>query len=286
MNFDCGIYTITSPSGKQYIGQAMSFKRRWRTHLRLLRRGCHTCKGLQNAYKKYGEDALVFSKIAFVPVDQLDAREQEQIDARPRKRLYNIALFATAPMRGRKVSAETRSKMSASRLGKTMGAEFRARCAAAQRNLPPDVMARKSSAISLSKLGKPRDAATIEKMRQAKIGAVVRADVRARISASLTGIERSAEYREKMALAIAGKSLGEKNSASIPVICVETGERFANAPAAAKWLRENGKPNATAAHICSTCTGKRGSAYGYRWKYPDVPQFTARGLIKVMEVAV
>lgn len=285
MNFDCGIYTITSPSGKQYIGQAMSFKRRWRTHLRLLRKGCHTCKGLQNAYAKYGESALVFSKIAFVSADQLDAREQEQIDARPRRLLYNIALFAVAPTRGLKFSAATRAKMSSSRLGKKMSDEVRARCSAAQRNLSPEVMARKSLAISLSKIGKPRDAVTIEKVRLANTGRTPSAEARAKISAALTGIERSPEYRAKMALVIAGTRLGEKNSASIPVICIETGEQFVNAPAAAKWLRENGRPNATAAHICSTCTGKRGSAYGYRWKYPDDPKFVTRGLIKVMEAA-
>jgi group I intron endonuclease len=282
MNFDCGIYTITSPSGKQYIGQAMSFKRRWRTHLRLLRKGCHTCKGLQNAYKKYGEDALIFSKIAFVPVDQLDAREQEQIDARARNRLYNIALFAAAPMRGRKVSAETRSKMSAAVKGRVFGPEIRARLSLAQRSLSPEVMARKSAAISASKKGKQRDALTIEKIRLAKAASEYEhsLEVRARISAALTGIERSAEYRSKMSISLIGKRLGERNEASIPVICIETGDQFANARAAAKWLSENGRPSATSAHICSTCNGKRGSAYGYKWAYADV----TRGLIKVMEV--
>lgn len=124
MNFNIGIYSITSPSGRQYIGQtAQGFAIRWAKHRRDLAAGTHHCHSLQRAYWKYGADALVFAKIAFVPVDQLDRREQEQIDARPKKMLYNTSFCVAFTARGIKRRPETLLRMSASRKGKCVGAE-------------------------------------------------------------------------------------------------------------------------------------------------------------------
>lgn len=56
-----GVYSITSPSGKKYVGMTTDcFKNRWTQHRKLLRAGHHTCFGLQNAYNKYGLDNLIF----------------------------------------------------------------------------------------------------------------------------------------------------------------------------------------------------------------------------------
>lgn len=57
-----GIYTITAPSGKKYVGvTGTSFRERWGNHIKELRGNRHKCRGLQRAYRKYGEEALVFS---------------------------------------------------------------------------------------------------------------------------------------------------------------------------------------------------------------------------------
>lgn len=57
-----GVYTITSPSGKKYVGMtaAQSFKDRWKQHKKLLRGNHHICAGLQNAFNKYGFEGLSF----------------------------------------------------------------------------------------------------------------------------------------------------------------------------------------------------------------------------------
>lgn len=140
MNFDCGIYAITSPSGKQYIGQAQSFKKRWLEHIYWLRRGEHHCVALQNAFKKYGEQSLVFSKVAIAPKEDLNFREQEQIDERPRHMLYNIALDVVATMRGRRHKQSTIEKIrlantgeSSPHFGKRRGEETRAKMSAARK---------------------------------------------------------------------------------------------------------------------------------------------------------
>lgn len=147
INFDCGIYTITSPSGKQYIGSAVSFKGRWRTHLHRLRKGVHHNPGLQRAFLKYGEDALVFAKIAFVPRHELIAREQEQIDVRGYKNLYNASPFAGSAL-GRLASAETRKRLSKSLRGRVFTDEHRAKIGRAQKGRvrTPETLARMSKA--------------------------------------------------------------------------------------------------------------------------------------------
>lgn len=264
MNSDCGIYSITSPSGKQYIGQARSFRDRWATHRRCLKAGLHHCKGLQNAYKKYG-DALVFAKIALVPVDQLDAREQEQIDARPRAMLYNTALYVTSPTRGLKVSAATRARLAIASAGRVVTAETRLKLSLSAKNMSDEQREKIAAALR----GRTRDPGIFAKISAANMGKSHTDATRQKISATMTGIIRTAEYRAKISAALIGKRFGDNNILSMPVICIETSDRFANARAAAKWLRENGKPKATSAHVCAASIGKRGSAYGYRWRYAD-----------------
>lgn len=58
---EIGIYSITSPSGKVYVGMTCdSFESRWDGHKKKLRANNHHCRGLQRAYHKYGEGVLVF----------------------------------------------------------------------------------------------------------------------------------------------------------------------------------------------------------------------------------
>src|ERR1700757_2872980 len=96
MNTDTGIYSFTSPSGKQYIGSAISFSNRWRLHRHHLRKGRHHSRALQRAWNKYGEMAIVFEKIALCPITDLLAIEQAAIDRL--KPAYNICLKAGSPL--------------------------------------------------------------------------------------------------------------------------------------------------------------------------------------------
>lgn len=151
LNFDCGIYTITSPSGKQYVGSSRSIKTRWRTHKRDLEMGRHHCAALQRACNKYGLTALVFAKVAAVPADDLTWREQEQMDAR---RAVLGGLYNSYPQAGgtagRVLSPETmertkislkralanptvKAAMSAAKLGKPRTDEARAKQSATTR---------------------------------------------------------------------------------------------------------------------------------------------------------
>ncbi|MCI0146684.1 GIY-YIG nuclease family protein [Paraburkholderia sediminicola] len=106
-----GIYTITSPSGKQYVGSTVRFKQRWKVHICELRKGTHHSRALQFAANKYGVEALVFARFLSVPSkEDLIAYEQIVIDTL--KPAYNMCPVAGSIL-GFKQSDETRAKLRA-----------------------------------------------------------------------------------------------------------------------------------------------------------------------------
>lgn len=275
MNNESGIYAITSPSGRQYIGQAKCFKLRWWEHLSDLRNGSHHCKGLQNAYAKYGESALVFSVIAIVPPEQLNEREQQEIDLRHRSMLYNTALFVRRPRLGLRHSDESRAKMAAA--AKNRPIEYRKKLSAGRIGKIHSAESRLAMSLALSgpnhpNWGKSHSAETLADMIKAQQNRSP--EWRARIAAAKTGKPRSAETIAKMSAAMTGKMLGAKNPKSKPVICIDLGLTFVSVKEAGDWFRANGYPTAAVSNISAACRGNIHFAYGFRWKYagdPDRP---------------
>lgn len=244
MDFDCGIYCITSPSGKRYIGQATSIKTRWREHRRSLRAGIHKNRHLQNAWNKYGESGLTFSKIAIVPREDLTSREQEQINSFPRHMLYNIALDVDAPRRGHKHSAATRAMISAANMGRHAGSRH-------------------------PLYGTKRRADTVAKISAGLTGKIPSAGHRAKIAKANTGRKKSPEEIKKISDSRIGKYKGAESPVARAIVCVETGQSFAAISLAVEWLKENGKPSADRSCIAKVCKmdGRQKSAYGYTWRY-------------------
>jgi group I intron endonuclease len=67
-----GIYKITSPTNKIYIGQSIEIEKRWKAYFRL------QCKGqikLYNSFQKYGVDKHIFEVIEECSGDELLERE-------------------------------------------------------------------------------------------------------------------------------------------------------------------------------------------------------------------
>lgn len=119
-----GIYAIISPSGKRYVGSAVDIARRWREHLRDLRKCRHHCAPLQNAFNKYGESALQFTILERCAKPQLITREQLHIDAYDWGALYNVATQAVGGAGPH--SADTRARIGAAHKGKQVALETRA----------------------------------------------------------------------------------------------------------------------------------------------------------------
>jgi hypothetical protein len=248
MNFDCGIYSITSPSGRQYIGQAQSFKIRWQKHITSLRKGNHRCKPLQKAWDKYGEDSFIFSKIAIIPIDQLSIREQEQFDAfvssGKREKLYNVSLCAKAPMRG---ITGVDHPGSLPVLCITNGMTFINGLDAVQWLRQNGYPKADNSTISAAISGRLR---TAYGLRWGRIGD---------------------ESKPEDAPTIRSIPRGSNHYAAKSVVCIQTGMQFDTVSKAAAWLREHGFPKASHRLISSVCLGNEKTGYGYQWKYSGDP---------------
>ena len=71
-----GIYKITNPSGKIYIGQTWNMYKRWNQYINL---NCKSQRKLYNSLNKYKPENHIFEKIETIPNDcsqkTLDERE-------------------------------------------------------------------------------------------------------------------------------------------------------------------------------------------------------------------
>lgn len=115
----CGIYKITSYSGKVYVGQALDIFERWGDYKRL---ACKAQRGIYNSLLKYGIDYHGFEIVEECNIDQLNTRErywQEQFDVIGKNGL-NCMLIGYDEVR-KVMSEETRQIMSKQRKGRMAG---------------------------------------------------------------------------------------------------------------------------------------------------------------------
>ena len=112
----CGIYTITSPSGRVYVGQSVNIERRFGEYRRS--GSVRKQRRLAASFAKYGVDAHVFCIVQECAEESLRATErhfQEILHVCGPKGL-NCRLVSTANRVGR-FSAESRQRMSEKQRG-------------------------------------------------------------------------------------------------------------------------------------------------------------------------
>jgi hypothetical protein len=115
---DCGVYAIVnSVTDVAYIGCSVNMARRRKNHRTHLRMNRHHNIHLQRAWNKYGEAAFDYFVLQRVAPCQLAVAERFWCEAHWSS--YNIADAGGRPpdLRGRKVSEETKAKMSFGRKG-------------------------------------------------------------------------------------------------------------------------------------------------------------------------
>lgn len=117
-----GIYLITSPSGKRYVGSAVDWVSRVGTHRHRLRKGTHNNPKLLAAWKKYNGEGFVFEQILCCRREFLVEMEQHLIDTL--KPEININKFANSRL-GMRHTPEAKAKMSAARKGRKLSEETR-----------------------------------------------------------------------------------------------------------------------------------------------------------------
>ena len=164
-----GIYTITSPSGGQYVGSAINLAARWKGHSNALRAKRHNNRILQAAWNKY-DGQFVFAKLLVCSRDDLLFFEQRAINIlKPR---YNIAQVAGNTL-GVKYTVESRAKIGNALRGKKHP---------------------------------PKSAETRLNLSKALMGHAISAETKAKIAASLLGRVLSNEHRKKISVGGKGKT--------------------------------------------------------------------------------
>jgi len=182
---DTGIYQITNlQNGKCYVGSAVSFRKRWKEHLRQLSNGNHHSTVMQRAWNKYGEAAFEFKKLLVCAKEDLIWFEQRAIDAL--KPVYNICKVAGSVLGYRhtpeaKAAAAERARGNTNKLGRKESPEF---CAKAKISRSM----RKNNALS---------AETRARISEAHKGKSVPLELRAQISEKLKGRKQDPELVAK-----------------------------------------------------------------------------------------
>lgn len=170
---NAGVYIITAPSGRQYVGSAVNFNSRWSAHRHHLQAGTHHSSKLQAAWKKYGNQ-LRFDRLIICAREHVVMYEQIAIDAlRP---ALNVAPIAGSSL-GYRHTEETKAKFSerkkarkdtpaclasyAAKRGVPLSEEHKAKVRAANLGAKRSDAARAS--MSAAQMGKKQSAETIEK---------------------------------------------------------------------------------------------------------------------------
>jgi len=212
-----GIYQIKNQlSGKRYIGSSANPQRRWKDHLRKLRRGEHPNPHLQAAFDRYGEHAFGFSMLEEAEPGNLISREQYYFDVFAPE--YNIAPVAGNPMTGRHHTLEARAKMSGKynhNYGKRPSEETCAKISAAKMGHPVSTETRRK--MSIAHMGKRQSSEARAKLSAAHKGRKKSAETRARMSAARIGTHPSDETRARMSAAHLGKRLSAETRAKMSI---------------------------------------------------------------------
>ena len=125
MNKMSGIYRIVCvKTGRYYYGSSNNITKRWWTHRTSLNKNLHDNIVLQRAWNKYGESSFKIEMIELVEPSLLLEVEQGYLDIHVGKRnCMNISKDASAPMRGRIHTDDTKLHWSEIRKGKGVGVD-------------------------------------------------------------------------------------------------------------------------------------------------------------------
>lgn len=210
-----GIYMIYCvPTGRLYVGSAVSIRKRWRNHREDLVNHRHHNARLQNAWDKYGQGAFEFRVLHLCSRNKLLELEQEYIDAYSASKRgigFNIHPRARSAL-GHVHSADSRKRMSEGRRGKPVSEAQRRQLELLHANnvgtkwkrgrkVPIDFGAKVSA-------GNRRVGISPER-RKRMIEGMLRAESRAKISAFHKGRPLSVAHRAKIAAAISGTTHSE-----------------------------------------------------------------------------
>jgi len=203
----CGIYKITSPSGRIYIGQSLNIYKRWADYRSLC--NCSEQYKLYNSFLKYGVKNHIFEIIC----------ECSSLEESNTKEVYYGKLFnVTDKYTGLNIrdcggssgshNAETLLKMSKSQLGKKRSEEFKKQISIRQKGRPAWNKGKSGCQVAWNK-GLSMSNETKEKLSKAHSGKVLSIEQKNKISISLIGRVKTDEHLKKIGKSNKGKIVSD-----------------------------------------------------------------------------
>lgn len=254
------IYLITSPSGKQYVGQTTtSVEKRWKDHIRQDVKG--SCRALGNAIRKYGaENMRVETLEACESIEELNKRESYWI-AELRTLSPNGYNLKTGGLNSL-VSEETRERMKKAHLRENLSSETRRKLSEANIKRWESKEAREKHSMTMKKA---LEGKTFPKREY--VAREVSEETRKKMSSSQKRRWESSALREQYSRA--AKERTRKNPEKIEVanrarrkkVKCSNGEVYESISEASKLL---GIPVPS---ISMVCNGKRKTAKGYSFAF-------------------
>ena len=245
-----GIYKITSPTKKVYIGQSTDIEKRF-TDYKWLQ--CKNQPRLYRSLKKHGVDNHKFEIICKCSIEELNEMERFYQDAfcatnenglncvltKTNERRREVSDETRAKLRkaSSNISEETREKIRAANIGKKHSAETKAKISALNKGRIVSIETREK--ISIGNTGRTYSEKAKEKMSIAQKGRVISFETRKKMSEYRKGKIISEETRSKISNARKGIVFSEEQklklsaSASKKVLHLETGIFFDSATFAA-----------------------------------------------------
>jgi len=114
-----GIYGIKNTlNNKIYIGQSKNINKRWKTHIRQLRKNRHYNKHLLSSFNNNGEGSFEFLVLEECKESDLNTKEEEWINKFPRELVYNQKMHIVDlsgennPFYGKRHNLKSKEKMS------------------------------------------------------------------------------------------------------------------------------------------------------------------------------
>jgi group I intron endonuclease len=119
-----GIYSITSPTNKIYVGQSWNIIERWKTYKYL---SCKSQTYLYNSLKKYGHENHTFSILEIYSGDTQEILNEMEIKHWSNFRLKGVVMLNSREPNGSggKLSEETKLKIRNANIGKKISLETR-----------------------------------------------------------------------------------------------------------------------------------------------------------------
>jgi group I intron endonuclease len=191
-----GIYKITSPSNKVYIGQSIDIERRFRHYKRMV---CKEQIKIYNSMLKYGVDAHIFEILELCDTEELNNRERYYQDLYDSVNNGLNLLYVKSEHFNGGHSEESKKKISDSLKGRTFTDEhkYKIGLSNSRRVISPETREK----LRIASSGKKASPETKEKQRQSRLGSKRSEETKKKMSESAKKVihkPHSEEAKKKM----------------------------------------------------------------------------------------